>query len=801
MTRDVGAIACAALAAFLIVVLYFGWRGGYVGAGLSDVLKWLGGLLAYAAPALLVYVAVLLASGGERRLSRPMNAGVMLLCATFALAAAADSFGLFAGERVARLFRGSYMTAHGGLLGEALWTLFGALLGRIGVDVLVVAATAAAVLLVTGSSLARWGSRSRRGASAAARAARASAQTIADRGRQAQERLRERTEILAAHTGERRTIVSGRTVRLVDGARDVPEVFEAPGIPGVGVSGGAFPYRDEAGNFTAPVHRAATVRSEPIDAIQIPVDEGEQLSLADGAADMAAEHPEAAEVARAFKAAERRPWVLPDPVLLRRMGEGQGESVAGIEHVSRLLEQTLGHFGVEARVVNTVSGPRVTRYELQLAPGTKVSRVSGLKDDLAYSLAATDIRVQAPIPGKQAVGVEVPNRNPNFVGLGDIYGQFPPNASPLGFWIGKDITGKPVLADLTRMVHVLIAGTTGSGKSGCINCVISSILLRATPDQVRLILIDPKKVELSHFDGVPHLLAPVVTNMKNATYALANVVREMERRYEFMMKTDNAQNVRELNKKLRRAGEQELPYIVVVIDELADLMITSPAEVEDAIIRLGQLGRGVGIHLVVATQRPSVDVITGLIKSNIPSRVAFAVSSQTDSRVILDTGGAESLLGDGDMLFHPMGSSRILRVQGAFVTPEEMKLVTEHWKRQASPEFRDDLLESPGETGAGGTHSGDEDELLADAITTVVATGAASVALLQRRLRVGYARAGRLIDIMESRGMISGYDGSKARNVLIDESDLARVLATLHGGESAAAVVEAPAGGDEAGED
>jgi S-DNA-T family DNA segregation ATPase FtsK/SpoIIIE len=454
----------------------------------------------------------------------------------------------------------------------------------------------------------------------------------------------------------------------------------------------------------------------------------------------------------------------------------------------------LGHFGVEAHVVNTVSGPRVTRYELQLAPGTKVSRVSSLKDDLAYSLAATDIRVQAPIPGKQAVGVEVPNRNPNFVGLGDIYGQFPVNATPLAFWIGKDITGKPVLADLARMVHVLIAGTTGSGKSGCINCIISSILLRATPDMVRMILIDPKKVELSHFDGVPHLLAPVVTNMKNATYALANVVREMEQRYELMLKTDNAQNIRELNKKLRRAGEKELPYIVVVIDELADLMMTSPAEVEDAIIRLGQLGRGVGIHLVVATQRPSVDVITGLIKSNIPSRVAFAVSSQTDSRVILDTGGAESLLGDGDMLFHPMGSSRILRVQGAFVTPEEMKLITEHWRRQAAPEFRPDLLENPSDAGSESSRGGgEEDELLPDAITTVVATGAASVALLQRRLRVGYARAGRLIDIMESRGIISGYDGSKARSVLIDESELPRVLASLHGAEAPVTVAEGSA--------
>ena len=328
--------------------------------------------------------------------------------------------------------------------------------------------------------------------------------------------------------------------------------------------------------------------------------------------------------------------------------------------------------------------------------------------------------MQAPIPGKSAVGVEVPNVQANFVVAGRRLPTFPPHASPLAFWLGKDIVGKPSLADLVKLVHLLIAGTTGSGKSDCINALISSILLRATPDQVRLILIDPKKVELSHFDGIPHLLAPVVTNMKQASYVLDNVVHEMERRYEFMARHGNAQNIRDLNKKLEKLGEKPLPYIVVVVDELADLMMVAPAEVEHAIIRLGQMGRGAGIHMVVATQRPSVDVVTGLIKTNIPSRIAFAVSSQTDSRVILDQGGAESLLGDGDMLFHPLGSPRMMRVQGALVTAREMKLITEHWRQQAEPEFHEDLLESPGRrrdrrrAGAGG------DEFLADAIHTVV---------------------------------------------------------------------------------
>jgi S-DNA-T family DNA segregation ATPase FtsK/SpoIIIE len=301
-----------------------------------------------------------------------------------------------------------------------------------------------------------------------------------------------------------------------------------------------------------------------------------------------------------------------------------------------------------------------------------------------------------------------------------------------------------------------------------------------------MIMIDPKKVELSNFDGIPHLLAPVVTNMKQATYVLDNICREMDRRYDVLSR-HGCQDVRALNKHLTLDGEEPMPYIMVIVDELADLMMVAPSEVEDSIIRLGQLGRSCGIHLVVATQRPSVDVVTGMIKTNIPSRIAFAVSSQTDSRIILDQGGAESLLGMGDMLFSPMGSNRLLRVQGALITAHEMRLITEHWKRQAKPEFREDLLESPAAAGADQrAGAADGDELLGEAIKTVVLTGAASVALLQRRLRVGYARAGRLVDIMEEMGVISGYDGSKARGVLIGEDELASVLARTTGGDTAA---------------
>ena len=323
----------------------------------------------------------------------------------------------------------------------------------------------------------------------------------------------------------------------------------------------------------------------------------------------------------------------------------------------------------------------MTRYELQLAPGTKVSKVAGLKDDLSYALATTEIRILAPIPGKQAVGVELPNTSPNLVTLGDIYDDLPATSSPLSVWLGKDISGQSVWTDLARMPHILIAGTTGSGKSGCINTILTSVLLRSTPEDVRMILIDPKRIELNYYESIPHLLTPVVSSPKEAATVLRNVVAEMERRYE-RLSAVRARNLAEANRAFRSRDESTLPYLLVVIDELADLMMISPQEVEDAVIRLAQKSRAVGIHLVLATQRPSVDVITGMIKANVPSRIAFAVSSQTDSRVILDQAGAESLLGQGDMLFKPLGTSRLQRVQGAFVTEDEIALIVEQCRAQ-----------------------------------------------------------------------------------------------------------------------
>jgi S-DNA-T family DNA segregation ATPase FtsK/SpoIIIE len=477
--------------------------------------------------------------------------------------------------------------------------------------------------------------------------------------------------------------------------------------------------------------------------------------------------------------APKTEYVLPDRSLLHRSAPGAGPNDDANARVGEALLVCLSNFGVEASIVGTITGPRVTRYEIQLAPGIKVGKVAQLRDDLCYALATTEIRILAPIPGKQAVGIEVPNLSPNLVTLGDIFGDIPPQTSPLAVWIGKGIDGVPVYCDLARMPHLLIAGTTGSGKSGCINTILTSVLLRSSPDQVRMILIDPKRIELNHYESIPHLLTPVVSSPKEASAVLLNVVTEMERRYEHLAQL-RARALPEANRALRKRGEPELPYLLVVIDELADLMMVSPQDVEDAIIRLAQKSRAVGIHLVLATQRPSVDVITGMIKANVPSRIAFAVSSQTDSRVILDSNGAESLLGSGDMLYKPLGTSRLQRVQGAFVTEDEIALIVEQSRVQREQEVDEAFLQAPqvfadDVEADDGEFDPDEDPLLDRAIEIVVAAQTASVSLLQRRLRVGYTRAGRLIDMLERRGIISPYEGSKPRTVLIAEADLERL--------------------------
>ncbi|WIV10914.1 DNA translocase FtsK [Proteiniborus sp. MB09-C3] len=435
------------------------------------------------------------------------------------------------------------------------------------------------------------------------------------------------------------------------------------------------------------------------------------------------------------------------------------------------LIDTLNNFGIEAKILQVSIGPSITRYEIQPAPGVKVSKIVSLTNDIALSLASSDIRMEAPIPGKSAIGIEVPNKNKVGVGLKEILESKEYNEldTRIPFALGKDIAGKPMVANIEKMPHLLIAGATGSGKSVCINTLITSILFKAKPDEVKLMLIDPKVVELSVYNGVPHLLVPVVTDPKKAAFSLNWAVQEMTRRYNLFAKN----SVRDLDSYNNKAEDniemEKLPKLVIIIDELADLMMVSASEVEDYICRLAQMARAAGIHLIVATQRPSVDIITGTIKANIPSRISFAVSSQADSRTILDMGGAEKLLGKGDMLFYPVGESKPVRIQGAFISEEEINGLVEYLKGQCSAQYEEKII---GEINNNFKQSTSEsDELLPNAIDIVIDEGQASISLLQRRLKIGYARAARIIDEMEERGVVGGYEGSKPRKVLITKED------------------------------
>ena len=457
----------------------------------------------------------------------------------------------------------------------------------------------------------------------------------------------------------------------------------------------------------------------------------------------------------------------PPPFSMLSLGHGDPEHDA--EGTSQRLTLALSDLGVEAHVVRAVVGPRVTRYELRLGSGVKVGKDRNLQQDIAYALAATEVRILAPIPGKSAVGVEVPNTRPAKVTLGDVFQAYPDaNDWTLPVGLGKDISGRAVFFDLSEMPHLLVAGTTGSGKSVMLNGLLTSLLLTTDPRQVKMVLIDPKRVELSQFGRVPHLITPVVTDVKKAANALAWAVAEMERRYEVLEKI----GVRSVEGYNGRA-ETQMPYVVVVIDELADLMMQAGAKVEDAIIRLAQKARAVGIHLVVATQRPSVDVITGMIKANIPSRIAFAVSSQVDSRVILDTPGAEALLGMGDMLYKPVSAARPSRVQGAFISEAEVGRVVSATVEAASGRADARFVEEVTEPRSVKQENDEpDDDLLPEAASFVVSTQQASVSAVQRRFRVGYSRAGRIIDALERKGIVGPYEGSKSRAVVASTMDL-----------------------------
>ncbi len=773
--REVIGLALIALGGFLAAIVFAGVGGGVAAQGLESLIRMVVGRGVGLAALVIVLIGIHFVVRVPVFDTRPFRIGAVIVAAAICLGLASGLFGpgmdLSYGWTTVR-----EMQANGGVVGAGLWWASASTIGAVGANILTVLGIAAGMVLMSGASLGEALRGSGRGAAAASavvgRGLATATVTTVRGSRRASDEMRLIARTVTRPVGRRGP---GSEEHPVDGADRYADLFNEEGrlppSPAFGSFASAVDLVQDMGDAREIVIEGAhDVLHDPMDDDDpfVSVEVLQPTTPVPVIADPT-EH-------RVHSGAGNAPaggWTPPRKSVLHKSSGGGGTSAAVVRETSRRLVEALAEFGVQAEMVNAVSGPRVTRYELKLAPGTKVAKVSSLRDDLAYSLAASDeIRILAPIPGKQAVGVEVPNPDARMVTLGDVYRDFPTGTGPLAAWLGLDIGGKAVFLDVARMPHLLIAGSTGTGKSMCLNALLASILLRATPEELRLVMIDPKKVELNHYEGIPHLLTPVVTNMKNATAVLSNIVGEMESRYE-LMGAVRARNLNDWNEIRRGQGLSLIPHILVVIDELADLMMVAPGEVEDAIIRLAQQSRAVGIHLLLATQRPSVDVITGMIKANVPSRIAFAVSSQVDSRVVLDSGGAESLLGNGDMLFRPVGTSRLQRLQGAYVGEDEILAITDHWRRQGRPAIDEGLVKRP--EAVEGVETGG-DELIQRAVETVVQQGTASVSLLQRRLGVGYARAGRLVDSLERLGVVSGYEGSKPRTVLIGEGEIERVL-------------------------
>ncbi|MBE2315327.1 DNA translocase FtsK 4TM domain-containing protein [Solirubrobacter sp. CPCC 204708] len=776
------------LGLFFGFLVYMGWEGGRVGSEAVEGLKWLLGAGHYLVPLALILGGAIVVLRPVLPAVKPFRAGAICLFLSVTLALSAGTLGLGPDGARPDWWDAEWVKTRGGMVGETLDWGLETLFGAVGAHIVAIFVFIAGVLLLTGASVASVIKFTTDSVSSTTRELR----TAAAKAPRPRPRPRVRDDLATLE----------RSTRVKVSTKTPPAEIEEP------------PEYDSLWDTTVPDEPEVEVRPlfedpEPEPELIAPeLDEPEPEpeieevpELERLAEDPAEDEPGVTRgPAKPVEPEQLTPqgryrsdvtdspdfvWELPDAGELTRSSEDASRpDTAGQEKVAAALLEALAHFKIEAKVIGMVAGPHITRYELRLAPGIKVGKVAQLKDDLAYALAASDVRILAPIPGKQAVGIEVPNARRRIVHLGDIYQQPPEDWSPLTVWLGKDVAGRAIGADLAKMPHLLVAGTTGAGKSACVNAMLSSILLRATPHEVRMVLVDPKQVELTHYDSIPHLLTPVITSPRQAATALQNLVREMEQRYGAMALA-RTRTLKDLNKVRATRDQPPLPYILCVIDELADLMMVAPADVEDSIIRIAQKARAVGIHLVLATQSPRVDVITGMIKANVPSRIAFAVSSQTDSRVILDQNGAEALLGMGDMLFSPVGSSRLQRIQGAYIDEPQIEAITGAWRDQGEPELREDLLEEVEEEGAAEAESApdefdpDEDPLLEDAIRLVAEMQTASTSMLQRRLRLGYTRAGRLIDMLERRGVISGYEGSKPRQVLVTEADVPRILEAL----------------------
>ena len=796
--REIWGVVLAAIGVFLGACIYFG-QAGLIGEGIRSVSYGLGGLFSYALPPACVIGGISLIAVADQKPRKGratlVFTGIWLALALLHVIArpilGETSFLIYV--RDAYVY-GTEQLSGGGALGALLSYPLLLLTGEAGSYIFLIAGLLIIILLVTSISLRKTGqqvtTKVKAGIQQAAQAhaARRELYTATidqeealplPRSRKPVPRRMQRVEddglsfMPIEGPLQKKTSVEEAVDPVIpsvippvipQAAPSVSSVYEADLVP-------------EADDFPPfePDDFAATPLRAPKKPVRdaLPFSEPVQVKL-----NMEPAQKVEAPVAQPH-AAENIPYVPPSFSLLNPALASYARSNESPAEKGKLLVDTLASFNVSARVVNISVGPVITRFELAPAPGVRVNRITALSDDIALALAAPRVRIEAPIPGKAAVGIEVPNKDTVTVVLRDAVDskEFAASKSPITLALGKDIAGKVIVADLAKMPHLLIAGATGSGKSVCSNDIIISLIYKCSPSDLQLILVDPKVVELSAFGVLPHLKVPVVTDPKKAAGALAGGVREMTERYKRFAKV-GARDLERYN-ELQKDPKEKLPKLVIIIDELADLMMVAPDTVEDSICRIAQLGRAAGIHLIVATQRPSADVITGLIKANIPSRIAFAVSSAIDSRIILDSGGAEKLLGRGDMLFHPNGAGKAVRVQGAYVSDEEVERIVQYFKSQAlTPEFDEHLIEDMEvEEGSGAQGNGkQEDDLLGEAVRIVLDSGQASISMIQRRLRGGDARAARLIGIMEQHGYVSGFDGAKPRKLLITRAQYEQIF-------------------------
>jgi len=741
---EVAGIIFIAAGIFLGICIFVHTDTGVLGGAAKDVMLGLFGFFAYLSPFFSVFIGVVIIAARSERISRAkawlavlLIISAMSLAQTFMLGDSLKTDGGFFGY-VADSYSFGVKGAGSGAVGCLLVYPLSLLIGKTGCIVLFITAIAISVIVIANLSIKSVGG------------------SVAEAGRKAVMKARESAE----ERKKRRLYIEDLRENRAPASSDGPEI---PGSESFKKSRQNSFFDDEI--YTSPEPAKTRQKKPPAEKNGA---EDTYEPMGDEFNDLKPKKAPESAPAHGMRSSGGEYSLPPVSLLSKPVEKNRNSGLDEQRKNAQLIEETLSNFGVEAKVVHIVKGPVVTRYEIKPAPGVRVRRIKELDNDLAMALAARSVKIEAPIPGKAAVGIEVPNSDVTFVHLRSLIEteEFRKAKSPLTFALGKDIAGKNYFVDITEMPHLLIAGETGSGKSVCINSLLTSLLFKATPEELKMILIDPKVVELSGFKNIPHLLVPVVTDPKKAASALNWAVSEMTSRYKLFAE-HGARDIARFNKLSAESKENGIPRIVIIIDELAELMAAAPHEVENSICRIAQLGRAAGIHLVVATQRPSVNVITGLIKANISSRIAFKVNSGIDSRTILDQNGAEKLLRNGDMLYHPSDAAKPIRLQGCYVSDSDIETVTEYVSGGSEAEFDEEVVSGVVSGGGEEEADGEYDELLPKAVEIVLEYGQASISMLQRRLRVGYARAARLIDEMEIRKIVSPFEGSKARQVLI----------------------------------